>query len=365
MNIKNYLTPTKKYKILISAIHSVYRLLNSTYELHDLICRFARMVCQIFDARYCQIILLDPTKKYSIYKCQVTKKSKFIFDKKMKISGGIEKQIIRSLSSVRRDRILAIPLVGEDIIGVIVVKREQDKPAFDSFEQEALMTMIEQAVIGIKNLQLYEEQQRIVLGSIKSLVTLLDARIPQEYTHSPYFSRLVTALAHQMHLDEKQIESLKYASLLHDAGKIDIPLKILTKTTKLTPSEIKIIKRHPIKGAQILRPLQILKPVIPIILHHHEKYNGAGYPSKLKKGQIPEGARVMAVADAFEAMVYGRPYRERMDINSALKEIKRKSGTQFDPRVVEAFLKVIKKIDTKKYLQMNQGESYNKKKHIF
>jgi putative nucleotidyltransferase with HDIG domain len=217
-----------------------------------------------------------------------------------------------------------------------------------------LVTISEQVIIGIKNLQLYEEQQKIVLGSIKSLVTLLDMRVPQEYTHSPFFSRLVTIIAQQMHLDEKQIESLKYASLLHDAGKIDIPLEILTKTTKLTPKEYKIIKRHPVKGAQILRPLQILRPVVPIIMHHHEKYDGTGYPSKLKKGQIPLGARIMAVADAFEAMVYGRPYRERIDINSAIKEIKKKSGTQFDPRVVEAFLKIAKKIDARKYLQLNK-----------
>ena len=213
--------------------------------------------------------------------------------------------------------------------------------------------MVEQAIIGLKNLQLYEEQQRIVLGSIKSLAFLLDMRVPQEYTHSPYFSRLVVAIAHEMRLDEKQVESLKFASLLHDAGKADIPLEILTKTTKLTPREYRIIKRHPVKGAQILRPIQILKPVVSIIMHHHEKYDGTGYPSKLKKGQIPQGARIMAVADAFEAMVYGRPYRERRGINSALKEIKKKSGTQFDPRIVEAFLKVAKKINTKNYLKLN------------
>jgi HD-GYP domain-containing protein (c-di-GMP phosphodiesterase class II) len=84
-------------------------------------------------------------------------------------------------------------------------------------------------------------------------------------------------------------------------------------------------------------------------MHHHEKYDGTGYPSGLKKGKIPLGARIMAVADAFEAMVYGRPYRERMDVNAAVKEIKRKSNTQFDPKVVEAFLKTVKKIHTKNY----------------
>jgi putative nucleotidyltransferase with HDIG domain len=242
-------------------------------------------------------------------------------------------------------------LISEDIIGLIIIKRGlADKP-FDRMDQELIMTIVEQAIIAVKNLQLYEEQQKIVLGSIKSLVTLLDTRVPQEYTHSPYFSRLVTAIGHQMHLDEKQIESLKYASLLHDTGKVDIPLEILTKTSKLTAKEYNIIKEHPVKGAEILRPLQILKPAIPIIMHHHERFDGTGYPSRLKKNQIPLGARIMAVADAFEAMVYGRPYRERMNIASAVREIKKKSGTQFDPKVVEAFLRVVKKINSKNYLK--------------
>jgi len=354
MNKKNHTTPAKKYKTLISSIHSIYRVVNSTFEARELIMRLSRLICQIFDARYCLVLLLDSTKKYSIFKCLITNKKKNIIDKRTKISNRMEKRIIKTAASIRQNNLLGLPLVCDDIIGEIIVKRARCDVPFDRFDQEMLVTISEQVIIGIKNLQLYEEQQKIVLGSIKSLVTLLDMRVPQEYTHSPFFSRLVTIIAQQMHLDEKQIESLKYASLLHDAGKIDIPLEILTKTTKLTPKEYKIIKRHPVKGAQILRPLQILRPVVPIIMHHHEKYDGTGYPSKLKKGQIPLGARIMAVADAFEAMVYGRPYRERIDINSAIKEIKKKSGTQFDPRVVEAFLKIAKKIDARKYLQLNK-----------
>jgi HD-GYP domain-containing protein (c-di-GMP phosphodiesterase class II) len=300
------------------------------------------------------IFLVDPTKAYSVLRCIVSERKKCNIDKKTRPLNRTEKKIIKTAASIRQDRILGLPLISEDVIGAIIIKRNKDDYPFDKIDQEMLTTIAEQAIIGIKNLQLYEEQQRIVLGSIKSLVTLLDKRIPQGYTHSSYFSRLVILLAQQMHLDGKQIESLKYASLLHDAGKVDIPLEILTKTTKLTPKEYKIIKCHPLRGAQILRPLQILKPVIPIILHHHEKYNGTGYPSRLKKGQIPQGARIMAVADAFEAMVYGRPYRERIDINSAIKEVKKKSGTQFDPKVVEAFLKVVKKMNIKKYLQQKK-----------
>jgi putative nucleotidyltransferase with HDIG domain len=299
------------------------------------------------------ILLLDPSKKHSLFKCIINHKSKYVIDKKQKITHPLEKRILRTLASVRHDRLIALPLVCEDIMGVIVVKRDNPALPFDRFDQEMLVTITEQAIIGIKNLQLYEEQQRTVLGSIKSLVSLLDMRVPQEYTHSPYFSKLVCAIANQLHLDEKQVESLKYASLLHDAGKFDIPMEILTKRTQLTADEYSIIRTHPMRGVQILRPMQILRPVIPIIMHHHEKYDGTGYPSRLKKRQIPQGARVMAVADAFEAMVYGRPYRERMDIASAIKEIKKKSGTQFDPKVVDAFLKVIKKINTKNYLKTN------------
>jgi len=351
MSTKSYLTPTKKYRALISSIHSIYRLVNSTYELKDLISRLARLICQIFNARYCMIVLLDATKEYSILKCVISGRKKIVNEHRTRITNGLERKIVRSLLTVRKENLLGVPLISEDIIGFMLVRRKKGSIPFEVSDQEMLMTLIEQAVIGIKNLRLYEEQQKIVLGSIKSLVTLLDTRVPQEYTHSPYFYKLVTALGVEMHLDEKEIECLKYASLLHDTGKIDIPPEILTKTTKLTSKEYDIIKRHPAKGAQILRPLQILKPVIPIIMHHHEKYDGTGYPSRLKKGQIPLGARIMAVADAFEAMVYGRPYRERKDTSEAIKEIKKKSGTQFDPKVVEAFEKVIKKIKSKNYLQ--------------
>jgi len=348
--MKSYSTPTLKYKILISSVHSIYRLVNSTFELKDLIPRLARLICQIFSARYCLILIIDPTKKYSTIKAVVSGKKKIVIDKNKKITNRIEKRIIRTFTAIRNDNLLGVPLVSEDLMGLIIIKRSKMERPFEKSDQEIILTIAEQAMIGIKNLQLYEEQQKIVLGSIKSLVMLLDTRIPQEFTHSPHFSRLVVAIAKEMHLDEKNRESLKYASLLHDAGKIDVPMEILTKTTKLTAREYRIIKKHPVMGAQMLRPFQMLKPVIPIIMHHHEKYNGTGYPSRLKKGQIPLGARVMAVADTFEAMVYGRPYRERVDVDSAIKEIKSKSGTQFDPKVVEAFLKIGKSY-YKKYLQ--------------
>jgi HD-GYP domain-containing protein (c-di-GMP phosphodiesterase class II) len=350
MSTKSYLIHTQRYKKLLSCTHSLYRLLNSTFNLRDLILRLSRLICQALGVEYCSIVLLGPNKKIANLRCIVSSRKKYAIEEKVKIKNRLEKKVAQTSSIFLQKNSLAVPLIAEDIIGIIVVQQRERNRVFNSWDQEILMTIAQQAIIGIKNIQLYEEQQRIIMGSIKSLVTLLDLRMPREYAHSPYFSQLVCAIGEQMHLNEKQIESLKYASLLHDASKIDIPTEILAKTGKLTPYEYKIIRRHPIRSVKLLRSLQVLKPAIPIILYHHERYDGTGYPSRLKKRQIPIGARIMAIADAFEAMVYGRPYRERMSVSSAIKEIKKKSQTQFDPKVVEAFLKAIRSIKIKKLL---------------
>ncbi|MEK6564784.1 MAG: HD domain-containing phosphohydrolase [Candidatus Omnitrophota bacterium] len=351
MSIKNYLILTKKYKAALSTIHTVYRLINSTYDLKNLILRLARLTCQTLSARNCAIVILDPANKKVILKCAIRHNAKCVVSKNSKVFNSLERRVIRKSQACRSGFKLAVPLIADDLIGMIILDNRKDNKPFDSYDQEILMTLGEQAVIGIRNLQLYEEQQKIILGSIKSLVTLFDTRVPCAYTHSPYFSRLVCAIGREMHLDEKGIQSLKFASLLHDAGKVDIPIEILTKSSQLTEKELSIIRGHPVRGVKILRHLEAIRPAIPIILHHHEKFNGTGYPSRLKKGQIPLGARIMAVADAFEAIVYGRPYRERVGISDALKEIKHKSGTQFDPNVVDAFLRAIKKFDLRKYLR--------------
>lgn len=351
MNIRNSLTLTRRYKAITSAIHTIYRLINSTYDLKNLLLRLARLISQILQAQSCAIVILDPTQRRIVLRCATRGGAKCIVYRNARISGRLEKLVLRRSSVVRSKHSIAVPLIADDLVGIIILRRNKSARPFDTYDQEILITVAEQSVIGIRNLQLYEEQQKIILGSIKSMVTLFDTRVPNAYTHSPYFSRVVCAIGQEMNLDEKQLQSLKFASQLHDAGKVDIPIEILTKRSKLTERERTIIKGHPLKGAQILKHLEAIRPAVPIILYHHEKYDGTGYPSRLKKGNIPLGARIMAVADAFEAMVYGRPYRERMGIPEALKEIKNKSGTQFDPNVVEAFLRTIKRLNLKKYLQ--------------
>src|SRR6185503_7377039 len=151
------------------------------------------------------------------------------------------------------------------------------------------------------------------------------------------------------------IDCLHYASILHDAGAMDVPYDILAKTSQLTPEEFKVIRNHPAKSVELIRPVEFLKPVLPIILYHHEKYDGSGYPSGLKKEQIPLGARIIAVIDAFEAMVQGRPYRNPMSIEKSLEEVHRNSGTQFDPKVVEALAVLTRQKKFRKLLSLLRG----------
>jgi HD-GYP domain-containing protein (c-di-GMP phosphodiesterase class II) len=133
---------------------------------------------------------------------------------------------------------------------------------------------------------------------------------------------------------------LEYASLLHDVGIIDVPYDVLSKSGALSAREFKLIRQHTRQSVALISPVEFLKPVLPIILYHHEKYDGSGYPSGLKKEQIPLGARIIACVDAVEAMLQGRTYRSSLSIDAMLKEMIKHSGSQFDPKIVDAFVKL-------------------------
>jgi len=354
--MRNYSTPTKKYKSLLSALHSVYRLINTTYDLADLSSRLTKLLSQIFKANKCTLAILDNSKTRVSIRSSISNNKRTFTMKKTKIKNILENRIVTKSAAIKKDCFLSAPLIGDDIIGFILICRDKKtcrkEGSFDYLDLENLMTICGQIVMAIKNIQLYSEQEKMIMGTIKSLVTVLDSKVPPAYAHTPYFSRLVRALGEELRLNKKDIDSLKYASMLHDAGKVNIPTEILTKASGLTGEEYDIIKRHPVKSAEIIKHLQILKPVVPIILHHHEKYDGTGYPSKLKKNKIPIGARLMSVADAFDAMVYGRPYKERVSVDDALEEIKKYSGTQFDPAIVKSLVKISHNKKLKKYLNL-------------
>jgi HD-GYP domain-containing protein (c-di-GMP phosphodiesterase class II) len=151
---------------------------------------------------------------------------------------------------------------------------------------------------------------------------------------------LATGIALEMGLPSDEIERIRIASLLHDLGKLAVPSEILDKPTKLTDNEWQAIGEHPRIGQVILEQASGLRDAIPVVLHHHERYNGGGYPHGLRGSEIPLGARIVAVADAYHAMVHDRPYKGALTHEQALAELKRNAGTQFDPQVVRHFSNV-------------------------
>jgi HD-GYP domain-containing protein (c-di-GMP phosphodiesterase class II) len=163
---------------------------------------------------------------------------------------------------------------------------------------------------------------------------------------------VVKMIGHELKVNSDGIKQLEYASLLHDIGIIDVPYDILSKRGALTSQEIKIIRQHTAQSVALISPVEYLKPVLPIILHHHEKYDGSGYPSGLKKEQIPLGARIIACVDAFEAMVQGRPYRSSLSVKAALDVLVQNSGSQFDPKIVDAFVRLTSQRKFKKLLSL-------------
>ena len=226
---------------------------------------------------------------------------------------------------------------------MIRVRRMDKGRSFSPLDEEILTTLAEQAVVAIRNAQMYETQERVTWGTIRSLSAILDGM--DSYSPSTFSGRKIMAevaleIAQQMKIPAAQQRSIQYAALLHDAGRVGIPEEILHKPSKLEPAEFDKVKQHTIRGATLLEPLEILEPAVPIILYHHERFDGTGYPKGLKKEAIPLGARILAVANAFEAMVCERPYRKAVPVQEAAKEIASHSGTQFDPKVVEAFLSV-------------------------
>jgi len=179
-----------------------------------------------------------------------------------------------------------------------------------------------------------------LLDTIASLAFAVEAKDPYTRDHSKGVSRLAAQIAMQAGLSEAEIEEIRLAGIVHDVGKIHVPDCVLLKPTLLTAEEYEIMKSHSAWGAKILEPLKVtaIERIVRIVRHHHESFDGQGYPDCLRGDQIPLGARIMTVADAFQAMVSARAYRKARTAEEALAELRRCRGTQFDPFVVDAFL---------------------------
>lgn len=299
------------------------RTITSSLDLDDTLQAIVRMTREIIHSSMSAIKLMDEESKELRVRVHESDEE-----------AGASQELLRR-------EVLGVPLrIGERTIGSFEVSRT-GTGEFSLEERRLLETLASQAAIAIENARLFENTQRTYFETIRSLAQALEARDAYTKGHSERVMRYALRAAVAMGVPESERRILGHASLLHDIGKIGIADSILNKTVPLTPEDRKMIENHPIYGDSIIGPLRFLDSVQALVRYHHERYDGTGYPEKLKGDNIPLGARIIAVADSYDAMTSSRPYRAALSQEIAVSEIRKGSGTQFDPAVVKVFLELL------------------------
>lgn len=246
-----------------------------------------------------------------------------------------------ALGYERKTLICAPLLVKDEIIGTITVVNKLDNSVFSCEELELLNTIAAQAGIAIKNAKLYDEQQKIYMNTIHALVSAIEASDSYTRGHSERVTRYSLELAKRLDLPSERMKIIERAAILHDIGKIGIDLSLLHKEGKLSPEDVNNLQQHPLIGMKILEPIEFLHDVKLCIGQHHERYDGHGYPHHVTADQLLVESRILAIADAYDAMTSDRPYRKALPFEVAVKELSDNAGTQFDPHMVPHFIELL------------------------
>ena len=236
-------------------------------------------------------------------------------------------------------QIIAVPLQREDQILGCLFGIDKMTGEFDSVDSKLLNSIANESAIYLENVTLFADVHGLMMGLLHSLTSAVDAKDAYTCGHSERVALLSRHLAKNIKLLDAEVERIYMAGLLHDVGKIGVPEAVLQKPGKLTPEEFDQMKKHPEIGARILADIKQIRDIIPGVLHHHERYDGKGYPAGLAGEAIPLMGRILCLADCFDAMTSNRTYRKALPLEVALTEIRRCSGTQFDPGLAEAFLR--------------------------
>lgn len=239
---------------------------------------------------------------------------------------------------------LCVPLVSRgSTVGVLTLESDGNRERFDENDLKLATTFASQAATSIENIRLYHDLRQLALSTMTALASAIDAKDSYTRGHSERLANYAVGLAQHLGLPESERRSIECAATLHDIGKIAISDSILKKAGPLTAEEWSLMRTHPVRGAQMVESIDFLRDAVPLILHHHERYDGKGYPAGLAGEDIPLGARVLAVVDAWEAMTSDRAYRRALTYEQAAAELVRNAGKQFDPHLVTAFLSWLQK----------------------
>ena len=238
---------------------------------------------------------------------------------------------------------VAVPLKSvQKALGVVVLVKSEGKDAYSDVDLEMITVLTAQASVAVENANLYKNIQDSFFKTISGFAMAVEAKDTYTHGHSENVMKYTLVTAKSLGLSESDITLFKHAGLLHDIGKIGVQEAVLNKPGKLTDEEFEHIKQHPELGARILSDMPNFEDIVPLVRHHHEFINGKGYPDGLKGDEIPYGARILAVADAFEAMTSNRPYRKAMPFEKAFGILEANKGTQFDADITDVFIDVMK-----------------------
>lgn len=239
-------------------------------------------------------------------------------------------------------QVVVQPILRENVPAGFLLAGEKGglDPQVSSYDTHALEAAAGCLGPFLENAALYADQQAMFMGTLKALTSAIDAKDKYTCGHSERVAHLAGLLAEAVGLPREQIERIRIAGLVHDVGKIGVPEEVLGKPGKLTDDEFAAIKLHPEIGHRILRDIPLLQDVLPGVLHHHERWDGRGYPQGIGGEQIPFSARIIGLVDTFDAMSSTRSYRPALSREQVLSEIERCAGTQFDPSLVPHFLRL-------------------------
>ena len=349
----------EKSKDKLSTLYNISRVISSTLKLDNILKLLLDFSVKISGANRGSVMLLDEKKNIFSIKAAYNLSEKIIrevtFTKDENTIGWIVKNkkplYIKDLEQDKRflkketvdyktKQLLMVPIVIEgEVKGVINL---DNNTSFTTDTINLLKSFSEQAAVTINNAHLYQKIQDSYFEIVKALAQAIEAKDPYTHGHSEGVMKYAVLIAQKLGLQEREKESLRYAAILHDIGKIGVRGIVLNNPNGLTSDEYNEVKKHPLIGEGIIKPIELLQPIRPLMRHHHEWYNGKGYPDGLSGENIPLGARILAVADAYDAMKSDRPYRKALTEETAIQELKRGSGTQFEPKIVEVFLKILK-----------------------
>jgi HD-GYP domain-containing protein (c-di-GMP phosphodiesterase class II) len=233
--------------------------------------------------------------------------------------------------------------------GVLALGGKVGGGVFTEAEARWLAELAGQVTLVLENLVLFDRLARLHRGAIRALARAIEAKDPYTHGHSERVAAMAVTLGRGLGLGEDELEVLEYAGWLHDVGKIGVPERVLCKPGGLSAEEWALVRAHPELGVRILEPVRELARVLPVVRHHHERYDGAGYPSGLKGEGIPVLARIVHLVDALDAMTSDRAYRRALEWREALEELLRHRGRQFDARMVEKAVSLARELEGRRY----------------